>query len=105
MWRVWWRTVLIVACAIAVPAPLAVQGVTDSARYARSDPSAGATVASTPFVERVWFTQPLHSRSTLTVVDGNGTQVDLGDGRVDLDDADRTLMLVSLPALPIGVYT
>ena len=62
-------------------------------------------VASVPFVLRAWFTQGLMSRSTLTVLDENGLQVDLGDGRVDLNDPDRTVMLVSLPALPIGVYT
>ena len=76
------------------------------ARYARSEPPAGGMVDSTPFVLKTWFTQELTSRgSTIAVFDEAGNQVDLGDGRVDLDDPDRKLMLVSLPALPAGVYT
>jgi methionine-rich copper-binding protein CopC len=43
--------------------------------------------------------------STLQVMDDAGTQVDLGDGHVDLDDPDRKVMLVSLPDLQQGVYT
>ena len=75
------------------------------ARYARSEPPAGGMVDSAPFVLKTWFTQELMSQSTIAVFDENGVQVDLGDGRVDLDDPDRKLMLVSLPALPVGVYT
>ncbi len=39
------------------------------------------------------------------MLDANGVQVDLGDGRVDLNDPDRKIMYVSLPGLPVGVYT
>src|SRR5215217_2821883 len=66
------------------------------ARYDRSEPIANGQVDGTPFVLKTWFNQELMSA---------GTQVDLGDGRVDLDDPDRKLMLVSLPELPSGVYT
>ena len=75
------------------------------ARYERSDPAANGQVDGTPFVLKTWFNQELMSASTIKVVDAAGTQVDLGDGRVDLDDPDRKLMLVSLPELPPGVYT
>ena len=61
-------------------------------------------VDGTPFVLRAWFTQELMLRSTIVVVDEMGNQVDLGDGRVDEDDPDRKSMVVSLPALPYGVY-
>ena len=86
---------------------LALAGTTvfAHARYARSEPPAGGMVDSAPFVLKTWFTQELMSQSTIAVFDENGVQVDLGDGRVDLDDPDRKLMLVSLPALPVGVYT
>jgi methionine-rich copper-binding protein CopC len=73
--------------------------------YARSDPAAGSLLPSAPFVLSVWFTDELVSRSTLRVLDRQGMQVDLGDGRVDLDDVDRERMLVSVPALPDGIYT
>ena len=75
------------------------------ARYDHSDPPAGAMLDGQPFVLRAYFTQELTSKSTLRVLDANGAQVDLADGRVDLDDPDRKVMLVSLPALPTGVYT
>jgi hypothetical protein len=60
---------------------------------------------SAPFVLSVWFSDELVSRSTLRVLDRQGVQVDLRDGRVDLDDPDRKRMLVSLPALPDGIFT
>jgi methionine-rich copper-binding protein CopC len=75
------------------------------ARYDRSEPPAGSMVDGQPFVLKTYFTQELTSKSTIRVVDANGAQVDLADGRVDLDDPDRKLMVVSLPALPEGVYT
>ncbi len=75
------------------------------ALYDRSDPPAGAMVDPAPFVLRAWFTEELLSRSSIVVLDQLGIQVDNLDGQVDLDDPDRKLMLVSLPALPAGVYT
>jgi methionine-rich copper-binding protein CopC len=75
------------------------------ARYDRSEPAAQGTVDGAPFVLKTWFNQELMSASSIKVLDQAGTQVDLGDGRVDLDDPDRKLMVVSLPALPEGVYT
>jgi methionine-rich copper-binding protein CopC len=75
------------------------------ARYDRSEPPAGSMVDGQPFVLKTYFTQELTSKSTIQVVDANGQQVDMADGRVDLDDPDRKLMVVSLPALPEGVYT
>jgi methionine-rich copper-binding protein CopC len=75
------------------------------ARYDRSEPAAGAMVDGQPFVLKAYFTQELTSKSTIRVLDANGAQVDLADGHVDLDDPDRKVMVVSLPALPQGVYT
>ena len=74
------------------------------ARYDRSDPPAGGMVDAAPPVLRAWFTQELMLRSGIAVFDEAGTQVDLGDGRVDQDDPDRKSMIVSLPSLPTGVY-
>ena len=75
------------------------------ARYDRSEPPAGGMVDGQPFVLKAYFTQELTSKSTLRVLDTYGTQIDLGDGHVDLNDPDRKIMYVSLPELPVGVYT
>jgi methionine-rich copper-binding protein CopC len=75
------------------------------ARYDYSDPPAGGMVEAGPFVLMAWFTQELMKASTISVVDAAGVQVDIGDGRVDLDDPDRMVMLVSVPEVPAGVYT
>lgn len=75
------------------------------ARYDRSEPPAGGMVDGHPFVLTAYFTQELTSKSTLRVLDANGVQVDLGDGHVDLNDPDRKIMYVTLPELPVGVYT
>ena len=75
------------------------------ARYDRSEPPAGGMVDGQPFVLTAYFTQELTSKSTLRVLDANGVQIDLGDGRVDLNDPDRKIMYVTLPELPVGVYT
>jgi methionine-rich copper-binding protein CopC len=75
------------------------------ARYDRSEPAADSMVDGQPFTLKAYFTQELTSKSTIRVLDANGAQVDLADGHVDLDDPDRKVMVVSLPALPEGVYT
>jgi methionine-rich copper-binding protein CopC len=75
------------------------------ARYDYSVPAAGSAVDGQPFVLKAYFTQELTSKSTLRVIDANGVQVDYADGHVDLDDPDRKVMLVTLPELPVGVYT
>lgn len=75
------------------------------ARFDRAEPPAGSALDGTPFVLTAYFTQELTSRSTLRVLDANGIQVDLGDGHVDLNDPDRKIMYVSVPELPVGVYT
>ena len=74
-------------------------------RYDRSEPASGSALDGQPFVLKAWFSQELTSKSTMQVFDANGVQVDLGDGRVDLDDPVRKMMLVSLPELPPGIYT
>lgn len=75
------------------------------ARFDYADPPVDTALDGTPFVLTAYFTQELTSKSTIRVLDANGTQVDLGDGRVNMDDPDRKMMQVSLPALPVGLYT
>ena len=75
------------------------------ARFDRAEPPLDTAFDGTAVVLKAFFTQELTSKSTIRVLDSNGVQVDLGDGRVDLDDPIRKTMLVSLPALPVGLYT
>jgi methionine-rich copper-binding protein CopC len=75
------------------------------ARYDHSDLPPDSMVDGQPFTLKAYFSQEMTSKSTMTVVDANGTQVDNADGHLDLDDPDRKVMVVTLPALPTGVYT
>ena len=75
------------------------------ARYAASEPPAGAMLDGSALVQRTWFSQELMRASTMVIVDEAGRRVDLGDGRVDLDDPDRKVMLITVPDLPVGLYT
>lgn len=75
------------------------------ARFDRAEPPIDAPLDGAPVVLKTYYSQELTSRSTIRVLDANGVQVDLGDGHVDLDDPIRKTMLVSLPALPVGLYT
>jgi methionine-rich copper-binding protein CopC len=80
-------------------------GASAHARYDYSEPDVSSLVADSPFVLRTYYTQELMSASTVRVLDESGTQVDMADGHVDLDDPDRKSMVVSLPGLPAGFYT
>jgi methionine-rich copper-binding protein CopC len=101
------RAIRTLACTLAVFTAVTLGDVTAfaHARYDRSEPPAGAMVPGTPLVLKVWFTQELMRASTIVIVDESGARVDLGDGRVDLDDPDRKVMLITVPELPTGSYT
>jgi methionine-rich copper-binding protein CopC len=106
MLRIWRRGGGFAAIVVALGLVTVSAGnVFAHARYDYSLPADGSTVDGQPFVLRTYFTQELTSKSTLRVIDANGVQVDYADGRVDLDDPDRKLMLVTLPELPAGTYT
>lgn len=75
------------------------------AELLRSEPAADARLAEPPDRVALWFDEELDTRkSTLAVLNRDYRQVDVGDGRVDLNDPDHAAMLVSLPRLPEGVY-
>lgn len=89
--------VLVVLSLLTLVSTAAAHGVLQ-----RTDPRSGSTVKTAPQV-RLEFTgaiEPAYSR--VQVLDGEGRRVDLGDSRVDPDN--RTLLRVSLPALPPGRY-
>jgi methionine-rich copper-binding protein CopC len=68
-----------------------------------ADPKVGSTVSAAPAKVRIWFDSELEPAfSTIMVHNANNEMVDKGDGRVDPNDP--TLLEVSLPPLPPGVY-
>ncbi len=68
-----------------------------------ASPAVGSTVHGSPSELSLWFTQELEPAfSTVRVVDQAGHEMDKGDKAVD--PGDRTLLKVSLPALPPGTY-
>ncbi len=68
-----------------------------------ADPKVGSTVNTSPARVRIWFDSALEPAfSTIMVHNKNNEMVDKRDGRVDPDDP--TLLEVSLPPLPPGVY-
>lgn len=77
------------------------------AGLAESNPPDRALLDEPPEQVSLRFTQELDtSESSLAVFDRNGGRVDLGDGRVDLNDLDHQTMVVSLPpSLASGKYT
>jgi copper resistance protein C len=69
-----------------------------------SEPKVGSTVTNSPTEIKLWFTQNLEPVfSSVEVQDAQGKQVDKKD--MQLDDKDKTLMIVSVPQLPDGTYT
>jgi copper resistance protein C len=68
-----------------------------------SDPKVGSHVKSPPDRVRIWYTQELEPAfSSIKVFDSNNNQVDKKDSQVD--DKDKTLLIVSLNSLSPGVY-
>ncbi len=68
-----------------------------------ADPRVGSTVNTSPASVRIWFDSELEPAfSTIMVHNAKNEMVDKRDGRVD--PSDPTLLEVSLPPLPPGVY-
>ncbi|HZX14475.1 MAG TPA: copper resistance protein CopC [Thermodesulfobacteriota bacterium] len=68
-----------------------------------TEPEVGATVTVAPTRVRIWFNGALEPAfSTFHVQNSSGEQVDRGDGHGD--PSDPTLLEVSLPPLPPGIY-
>src|SRR5713101_5729231 len=81
------------------------------AKFLRGDPAPGSTVKAAPQVVRVWFTLAAANeeldpkRSTLSVWDINGKQVDNGRGGLDLNDLDHKSLMARMKPLRPGKYT
>ncbi|MFN8632955.1 MAG: copper resistance protein CopC [Chloroflexota bacterium] len=94
--------IVLLAVAVLLTSPTVASA---HSRYDHSEPASGSALDGSPFVLKAWFSQELTSKSHMQVFDVSGIQVDLGDGKVDLDDPIRKMMMVSLPELQPGVYT
>lgn len=81
-------------------------GSSHSIELVKSEPQAGAILSTPPQQVKAWFNEEMQTgESTLRVVAEDGTQVDLGDGGVDLSDPEHASILVNLPQnLPDGLY-
>lgn len=67
-------------------------------------PKVGSTTANPPAEVKLWFTQNLEPAfSSIEVQDAQGKEVDKKDSHPDAKD--KSLLAVSLPALPPGTYT
>lgn len=90
--------VLVVAVLSALPAVAWAHAFLDHA-----EPRVGSHVAQPPTQVKIWFTQELEPDfSTIQVWDASGKEVDKQDTHADT--ADKTLLIVSLNAVPVGTY-
>ena len=93
------------ATVLLIPAFLFVMsGVVQGHAYPdHADPRVGSTIKVSPTRVRIWFDSELEPAfSTIMVHNANNEMVDKRDGHVDLKDP--TLLEVSIPPLPPGVY-
>jgi copper resistance protein C len=92
------RALAVVVALVGLSSVAAAHGVLE-----RTEPRGGSIVRGAPAQVRLQFTGAIEAAySEIRVLDGGGRRVDLGDSRVDADN--RTLLRVSLPALPPGRY-
>ena len=69
-----------------------------------AEPRVGGVLAHSPGELKLWFTQDLEPAfSVVRVQNAHGNEVDKKDSH--LDSSDKSLLSVSLPRLPPGVYT
>ena len=73
------------------------------ANLIRSDPPANSVLPSSPHQVTLYFTEQLEPKlSGAAVYDATGKEVDTG---YHISTTDATILIVSLPTLPPGVYT
>ncbi len=94
-----------VVALVALGAP--VRTALAHAEPERAIPPINGTVESSPAKVEIWFSQEVTADGNKIAVTGpDGSSVDRGDTKVDLNDTTHTHVTVSLsPNLPPGVYT
>ncbi len=98
LWRhaVAWLVVL--GWLVLLPGPASAH-----ASLVRSTPAGNATLTDPPHEARLWFSEPVSPAfSTVTIIDGQGRAIPPVSIRVG--DDDPTLLIVTLPDLPPGLY-
>ncbi|GAB4279604.1 MAG: copper resistance protein CopC [Candidatus Promineifilaceae bacterium] len=70
-----------------------------------SDPANGDIIPASPPILKAIFNEEMDTQqSTIQVFDSSGSQVDAGDGGVDLKDPNHATLIATLPPLPEGAY-
>jgi methionine-rich copper-binding protein CopC len=74
------------------------------AKLDHAEPAVGSKIKPAPDQVKIWFTDGLDpAHSSIEVKNAKGKEVDKKDAHVD--SKDGSLLMVSLPNLPPGVYT
>lgn len=95
------RLTVLLALVVAMLAPTLAW---PHAYLVRSSPARRAVLRTPPQRVQLWFNERLEAQfSRVSVHDGAGTAVDLGDVQVGPDDPTR--LSVGVPVLPPGTYT
>lgn len=93
----------ILAAALAAALLALPQGAAAHARLKRAEPRAGSTVATSPTVLKLWFSEAVEPAfSTIEVLGPDGRKV--ATAKAHLDPADGTLLETPLPRLAPGRY-
>lgn len=101
-WLRWRRCAVVVGAFVALL--LAARGAAAHSNLVRAEPPPDSSVSTSPTTLRLWFSEAVEPGfSDVRVLDSARRQVDRGDSHVAPDDP--TALMVSLPALPPGVYT
>ncbi|MFQ5577408.1 MAG: copper resistance protein CopC, partial [Anaerolineae bacterium] len=89
---------------VALATTLLVPAAMAHATLVRSDPADGAVLPASPREVRLWFDEDISANfSTAQLLDAGGRPV-AGVG-IHTDPADPTLLLLTPPPLPDGVYS
>lgn len=101
-----WRRLCLLVLAIALFGVAESPSVRAHAVPERANPPMNAAVPVMPSTIEVWFSEEIKSEgTTLQVLRLDGTQVDLGNAAVDLQDPTRTRVTVDVhPGLDNGEY-
>lgn len=98
------KHLFLLAAVVVLYCAWTVSPVLAHAIFLHSNPAPNAVLASSPAQVEIYFSETLQpGLSSIAVYDSNGAVVDLGDVRVDPNDATR--LTVSLRSLSDGVYT
>lgn len=98
MKKIMFNMICVLLLSLALPAFVSAHANLDHA-----EPKVGSTVNQSPKEVKIWFSQSVEPAfSTIEVFDSAGKEIDKKDSRAD--KTDKTLLIVSVPALDAGSY-